>query len=231
MKRIYLSLTLLLCAACAVSAEAPGVISVVLLDGSCSRTGVEAYEQAWTYAVSQVAPGDRLVLARIRGETIGLRPDVDMALAYVPLWRDNVLERKRRIAKFRTDAADAVTTLLKQPCSSTTPILDALNGAAPFLAAASQRRKRLMILSDMIEDSGLAKFDAVAPRNASSLIARRRRDRALPDFAGTEVVVVGASAPNSAMLREIERFWREFFLATHGRLTNYAAVLLAPLAQ
>lgn len=89
-------------------------------------------------------------------------------------------------------------------------------------------RLRLVIFSDMLEDSGVARFDrGLDRRRAERIIADRRTAPACSALTGTEVYVIGAAAPSPALMREVERFWAAYFAAVGAVLKpeQYGPVL------
>lgn len=221
----FWALGLLVAPACQ---KLPTAITVVLVDGSASRVAVEDYVRGWQQVVESTQPGDRLVLGRIRSDTVGFRPDFDESLPQISLMFDNVLERAKRRAAFLARARAGMTHALGQKPLMRTPILDSLSAAEPIFVSASQTRRRLVIFSDMLEDSENARFVQMNQINAQRVIASLRSDHALPNLANVEVFVVGVSAPNNHQLRRVAGFWRRYFHATGANLADghYGSVLL-----
>lgn len=202
--------------ACSCSESTRTTISVVLVDGSCSRSHAEHYQQAWQTVVMNVTEGDRIVVGRVRGDLVAFAPDLDATLPRRNILFDNAIDRERRRARFQTGVSGVVDRALAETCSDRTPLLDTIIGVAPLIESASQPIKRVLFLSDMIEDSSVARFGA-APITPELMRDLRSR-HALPDFKGVDVFVAGADAPTSEIWRDIRSFWIEYFQVAGGRL-------------
>jgi hypothetical protein len=205
-----------------------GTATVVLLDGSCSRVNLAAYHDAWARISARVGPGDRLVLGRITSDVREFRPDLDIVRPAPWILLDNPLDRDDRAKAFNAQVMTAFTKALEVPCSGRTAILDTLDIAARLLTADPRPHHTLVILSDMLEDSDVARFESgLTPRQASKLVETRRNDRNLPNLTATEVQVVGAAAPSGALTREVQRFWMSYLEASGATLKpeHYGPVL------
>src|SRR2546422_6998081 len=89
-------------------------------------------------------------------------------------------------------------------------------------------RKVVVIMSDMIEDSeryDFKKLDLNAERTRQ-IIASEKNDGRLPDLAGVEVCVAGASAPHTRQFDKIREFWKAYFAASGGELVDYGGPLV-----
>lgn len=207
--------------------ESESRVIVALVDGSSSRTATEEYARAWHQFVESARPGDRLVLGRIRGDAVGFRPEFDETLPERAWLFDNVFIRRRRLFDFQSRAREALTAALALSTLDTTPILDTLTAIQPVFDSATQPTRVLILLSDMLEDSTVAKFAAEGGLDAGKLIAARSRQDAVPNLSGVDVFVVGASARTSERLRTVERFWFEYFRACRANLepSHYGSAL------
>jgi hypothetical protein len=216
-------------AACVMSACMNSTMTtVVLLDGSCSRVNLAAYRDAWTKVAAEVNPGDRLVLGRITLDVREFKPEFDVTLPAPWALLDNPLDRDERVTAFQAQVTEAIKKALDAPCSNRTAILDTLDVAAHFLVADARPRRRLIILSDMLEDSEIARFDkGLTARQAAQLLETRRRNGALPRLNDTDVFVVGAAASSDVLRRDVQRFWTSYFEAAGARLKpeHYGPVL------
>jgi hypothetical protein len=101
-----------------------------------------------------------------------------------------------------------------------------LVGVGHFFAS-DQRSHRLVLLTDGIEDSAVARFDRALKIDVGHLLTSLQEGSAVPNLAGTDIFLAGASARTAVQLREIERFWSAYFNLTGGHLNpaHYGAVL------
>ena len=210
--------------------DVSGSSTLVLVDGSCSRTNLAAYRDAWQKVAIGVRGGDRLVLGRISSDLLEFRPDLDREMAATNALFDNALDRADREKAFSQIVAEGLSKALAVPCSQRTAILDTLDVAARFLAADRRPHRRLVIMSDMLEDSEHAKFENGLQVSAwKSLLKLRREQHAIPNFAGVEVHVVGAAASSAGLPREVQNFWTAYMAEAGASLPveHYGPVLFA----
>jgi len=190
-----------------------------------------AYGDAWQAVSTEVRGGDRLALGRISSDLREFRPDLDLERPSTNAFLDNTLDRADRDNAFSDAVAEGLSRALAVPCSARTAILDTLDVAARFLAADRRPNRRLVIMSDMLEDSDHAKFELGLSATASKALLKLRRDQhAIPNLGGVEVHVVGAAAPSADLARQVQEFWTAY-LAEAGaslQVEHYGPVLFAP---
>ena len=199
--------------------HAPATITLVLLDGSCSRVNLTAYQDAWTRVVETVADGDRLVLGRVTSDLREFRPDFEHALPAKLALLDNALDRARRIREFDAASKSALTRALDQPCSQNTALLDTFEIAGRLLAADARPTRRLLVFSDMLEDADGVRFIAgLSESRVRQLIEARTTAHRMAALPGVHVHVVGAAAPTPQLAKQVERFWLAYFGAAGASL-------------
>ena len=100
---------------------------------------------------------------------------------------------------------------------------------AEKIFAGDRRRRVLILLSDMLEDSEEYNFERihVTEEFARQVIEDNRRPGQLPDLGGATVYVAGASARSASKVHEVQRFWLEYSKAANARLIpqNYGPAL------
>jgi hypothetical protein len=203
------------------------VIVFVDVSGSIAPQERERYRAAWRAITDSTAlnPGDRIVLARIDASTYdGFRPVVDISIPSFNPLRDNTLDAARQQHDARVLLGSALDSALAGIASSRTAILDAFS-VAPKVFGSDPRRRRIIVLSDGIEDSHFARFalSPVAEAWTESEIAQRRRGGELPDLSGDTVIVVGA-----VERRDVQAFWTKYVSASGGvlRAQDYGPALM-----
>lgn len=135
---------------------------------------------------------------------------------------------KRDLQRSVPEALQKVASALKQTSpAKATALIDGLEAAAKSFRAVPYRpsRKRLVILSDVIEDAdgvNLLRED-LTQKGRQQLIERIRREGRLPDLKDVSVIVAGPRSDPRIPRRvydRVERWWQEFFAATGAHLNR-----------
>jgi len=226
------------------AATSPGTAVIIFLDFSGSiKTDERALfkREIESQILPSLSAGDRLLMAPIHDKTLTeFRPLVQVSLPAKPefsVWRDNVLTYNRRVkevearvldlkAKVKTEVADV---LGRRYASPYTDIFSSLL-IAQKLFHDETRRKVLVLMSDMIEDTPEYNFEKIAwsPSAVEKLVAELEAKALVPKLPGVCVYVSGASARSAALAENIARFWEAYFRRTGADMhpSRYAHVLL-----
>jgi hypothetical protein len=212
---------------------------IVFVDMSASVRDHSVYEDAWAKIIDEkerderkrhLRYGDRIVLGMISSDTYTrFRPALDQELPIFNPFKDNKLKYERRIKEIREGLAGSLKTVLSGKRSAKTDIMNCL-ALAEKIFAGDKRRRVLVILSDMLEDSEDYNFERVKITDVFTrkVIEAKRQRGELPDLGGATVYVAGASAATAGRAHEVERFWIEYMKAANGKLTpqNYGPALV-----
>ncbi len=226
------------------AATSPGTAIIIFLDFSGSiKTDERALfkREIESQILPSLSAGDRLLMAPIHDKTLTeFRPLVQAILPAKPefsVWRDNVLTYNRRVkevearvldlkAKVKTEVADV---LGRRYASPYTDIFSSLL-IAQKLFHEETRRKVLVLMSDMIEDTPEYNFEKItwSPSAVEKLVAELEAKALIPKLPGVCVYVSGASARSAALAENIARFWEAYFRRTGADMhpSRYAHVLL-----
>ena len=207
--------------------------------GGMDRTGFK--REIDKLIVPWLEPGDSLLIAPINDKTLtGFRPLVEAELPARPQFNgfmNNVMkfnrEAKATEAKLvqvketiRTQTAEALS---KASQARYTDIFSSLL-LAEKLFSAEQRRKVLILMTDMIEDYPPYAFDRMpwAPQTTGKILRDLEARKAVADLRGVCVYVSGVNAPTAEMATNIARFWEAYFWKAGADLhpSRYAHVLL-----
>jgi hypothetical protein len=222
----------------------PGTAVIIFLDFSGSvRSGEREQFQRELEAeiVPSLSAGDRLLIAPIHDKTLTeFRPLVQATLPARPEfvgWRDNVLKYNRHLKEVEAQVLGLkhklkteVAAVLARPHAS--PYTDIVSSLliAQKLFHNEARRKVLILMSDMIEDTPEHNFEKIAwnPSVVEKLLAELEAKGLIAKLPGVCVYVSGASAKTAARAEEISRFWEAYFRRTGADLhpSRYAHVLL-----
>jgi len=227
-----------------VATTSPGTAVIIFLDFSGSIKSDERalfQREIETQILPSLSAGDRLLLAPIHDKTLTeFRPLVQVILPAKPEfsgWRDNVMKYNRRVKELeaqvldlkaiaRTEVADVLS---RRYGSQHTDIFSSLL-IAQKLFHDEARRKVLVLMSDMIEDTPEYNFEKIAwtPAAVEKLFAELEAKALIPKLSGVCVYVSGASAKSAALAENIGRFWEAYFRRTGADMhpSRYAHVLL-----
>jgi len=186
-------------------------------------------------------PGDGFLLAPIHDKTLTqFRPLVEGELPPRPQfngWMNNVIKFNREAKETEAKLAEVKEALRTQTAvalgnASVARYTDIFNSLllAEKLFSAESRRKVLILMSDMIEDSPPYAFDRMTwtPQTTGKILADLQARRAIADLRGVCIYVSGVSAPSADMANNISRFWEAYFQKAGADLhpSRYAHVLL-----
>ncbi|PYO21192.1 MAG: hypothetical protein DMD85_14940 [Candidatus Rokuibacteriota bacterium] len=207
--------------------------------GGMDRTGFK--REIDKLILPWLEPGDSFLIAPINDKTLtGFRPLVEAELPARPQFNgfmNNVMkfnrEAKATEAKL-VQVKETIRTQTGEALSKTsqaryTDIFSSLL-LAEKLFSAEQRRKVLILMTDMIEDYPPYAFDrmAWAPQTTGKILRDLEGRKAIADLRGVCVYVSGVNAPTAEMATSIARFWEAYFWKAGADLhpSRYAHVLL-----
>lgn len=222
----------------------PPKVVVVFVDVSASVRDFDVYHDSWKKIVARLKAGDRIVLGRITDETFTqFRPLIDESLPAFSFISDNVSDYDKKMNQTKEKLSKAIDNSLKAPRSQKTDILNTLALADKVFhgdpglpkgfwlwKTLENRRRILVLLSDMLEDSEAYNFEKVRvdEKFTGRVIEERHRKGQMPDLGGAKVYVAGASAKSAGRALEVQRFWVEYCKAARGNLApqNYGPALI-----
>jgi hypothetical protein len=213
--------------------EYVGKTVVVFVDASGSVKDFKAYMAAWERIKPQLRGGDRLIVGKIGDHTeTEFTLWVDRVLPPRHWLTDNKLDYEKDFSTEREKMNSEVTEAMSAFSQERTPkteILGTLTLAEKFFDS-DQRRPVLVLLSDMLEDSGEYDFERtnITPAFTQKLIEAQRTQHRLPNLRRALVYVAGASAKTPKKMAEIETFWIAYAQAVNADLRpyNYGPALL-----
>src|SRR5213595_1514497 len=205
--------------------HASAVVVFIDYSGSITRDDRASYRREIEAEIlPSLSAGDRLLIAPIHDKTLtDFRPLVDTSLPARPYFNgflDNVLKFNRSAKeldaqilllkdKTRTEVANVFA---KRFTSQYTDIFSSLL-LAQKLFYDETRRKVLILMSDMIEDSPPYNFEKVSwsPATTEKTLSELDAKGLIPKLAGVCIYVSGASAASAELAENIGRFWYAYF--------------------
>lgn len=237
----------LMTAGCAPSKPAAaqrGTAVVVFIDFSGSIAGDDraAYRREIEGEIlPTLGAGDRFMIAPIHDRTLtDFRPLLDANLPVQPQfsgWFDNVMKYNRQAKEIEARTvhtkdkikADVGHVFSKRFASLQTDIFSSLLIAQKVFHD-ERRRKVLVLMSDMIEDSPLYRFDRMTwnADTTEKILTDLDAKGLIPKLTGVCVYVSGVSAKSADVAENIGRFWHAYFKRTGADMdpSRYAHVLL-----
>jgi hypothetical protein len=196
------------------SLEEPRLITILVdMSDSANNARRTVCKDAFEKVYQNLRQGDRVVVGTITNRSyIDFKPTVDEEIPKKTLW-DNRLQFERHLATTKEKIRRETDKLLARGRGTAlTEILDSLNIADTIFHDEKERRKILVILSDMIEDSKQYNFDKdqITDEYIDTVIRDRQRNNLMPHFTGVKVYVAGASAADSTKFRAVQTFWARY---------------------
>jgi hypothetical protein len=189
---------------------------VVFVDRSGStEKDLGLYKTELATVSDRVNGGDRFVVAPISDVSLtSFEAVVDEELPVFSFWSDSDIKYARKLKEIKAKIASSLEAFMSSKQKSRrTAILDALT-MAQKLFHGEPRKKVLVILSDMIEDSEQFNFERIQlAKRTQEIIGQQRKSGLLPDLGSVHVYVAGASANSSAKEHDLEAFWVAYLRA------------------
>ena len=192
------------------------LVIFVDMSGSANLARRTVYREAFEKIYQNLSQGDRVVVGTITGRSyIDFKPAVDVKIPKKSIWVNriqferNLTETKEKIRR------EADRLLSRKRGTKRTEILNSLN-IAETIFHNEKRRKILVILSDMIQDSKEYKFDRVkvTDKYINKVIRYRQKHNLIPSLTDVKVYVAGATGADPSKYRSVEKFWARYFAET-----------------
>jgi hypothetical protein len=244
---LLLALPALLLTGCTKASQADvqrGTAVVIFVDfsesiGGADRAGFK--REIEKQVLPWLQPGDSIMIAPITDKTLTeFRPLVEAELPARPQfngWVNNVMKHNKASKDTEAQIVRVKETIRAQTSEALTQKYNARYTdifssvlLAEKIFSAEQRRKVLILMSDMIEDYPPYAFDRMTwtPATTQKLLAELSGKRMIPNLSGVCVYVSGVSAPSAELARMVGGFWEAYFRAAKADLdpSRYAHVLL-----
>ena len=210
-------------------------ITVLLIDGSDSNALDERLDQTLHNVNNIVMPNERLLVSMIMEKRAASRIVVDIVNPAESVWESKLVFRKKQ--KAYADCLSSIATKVPRRGAQNkvaikkveaTAILETLSFIREVLNADQSKRKRIVIYSDMIQNSDFINFYKLGPKDTPEvLIDRTAKEGLIPNLSGAEVHVAGiGGAQTDKQARFAEKYWRLFFEKAGANLRFYGPVLV-----
>ncbi|MEE9121328.1 MAG: hypothetical protein V3U56_08565 [Syntrophobacteria bacterium] len=194
------------------------LVIFVDMSGSANLARRTVYREAFEKIYQNLGQGDRVMVGTITDRSyIDFKPAVDVEIPKKSIWVNriqferNLTETKEKIRR------EAGRLLSRKRGTKRTEILNSLN-IAETIFHNEKRRKILVLLSDMIQDSKEYNFARVkvTDKYIDEVIRYRQKHNLIPNLTDVKVYVAGASGADPNKFRSIEKFWTRYFAETRA---------------
>jgi len=201
----------------------------LLVDRSDKLTHPERLNQTFQAIADKTVKskkGERLIIGVITGKAAETRILMDMINPENSIFEPAMKIRKKRM-QFRRCLDHTKERLSQQDeAHPTSAILETLTFVSRMLMGDEAKQKRMVIHSDMVQNSEALSFYRHQINPDKALFQRLERDSLMPPFADVDVYVAGAGgAISDKQARVVQRFWEFYFKQTGARLHFYGPLL------
>ena len=204
-------------------------ILFLLIDRSDKLSDITGFEQSLSAVRELVGPGERFVVGVSTGKLSETRMVLDTIRPVKSMW-DSPLKFRAREKKF-SECVDQVFAGLKDQGEShpKSAILETLHFVEEVLKADKATKKRVVIYSDMVQNSDSVSFVSGASLDVETSLKKVEKESLLYSFASAEILIAGAGiGVADQKARKIEQFWKSYFERSGAKLSFYGPILVVP---
>ena len=202
-------------------------LTYLLVDRSDKLANKEGFDQSMSAALEIIAPGERLIVGVSVGKGSDARILLDLVKMKGSAWTSPIkvrAENKRFAECFKKVTAELTAI---EESHETSAIMETLGFVSKVLAADSSNTKRLIMYSDMMQNSAALSFYKEKSFQPELLMKAVERELLLPKLQGVSVKISGVGAGvTDKRVRELEAFWTLFFERAGAQLKYFGPVLL-----
>ena len=203
-------------------------VTYLLIDRSDQLEDVENLKQSLSVLKKMIEPGERLIVGVSTGEASSTRVVMDVVRPTKSLWVSKLKIRAGE-KKFSECFGKMQQSVIKQDEShKKSALIETLNVVSKALATDSSKKKRVIVFSDMVQNSTTISFYKQKSLNPESTLKRVEKEQLVCSFPTVEFHVAGAgTGVSDKKARAIEAFWTRYIEKTGGTLKFYGPVLFA----
>ena len=210
------------------SSEKHDSVTYLLVDRSDELKDTQNLRQSLAVAKGMITAGERLIVGVSTGKASETRVLMDYVKPKKSLW---VSKLKIRAAQKKFD--DCFNKVAKQievqnESHKSSALLETLGVVSKALKSDSSKTKRVIMFSDMVQNSSAISFYKSPVVNTAKTIKKVESEFLMSSFKGVEFHVAGVGTGTSdKKARSIEQFWAKFIETAGGDLRFYGPVLFA----
>jgi len=210
-----------------VQREKHASLTFFLVDKSDKLTDTANLKQTLVAIKEMIKPGERLIVGLISGTLKESRVIFDLVRPENSLWASKLKIRaqERNFSECFAEMEQAV--LLQSESSERSAILETFAFIHDVLASDSGSPKRIVLFSDMLQNTDSLSFYGAQPVNADAALQKAKSESLVYDLKGVEVYAAGTGGGSSEKKdRQIKAFWEKYFTQSGAALRFYGPVLL-----
>lgn len=201
----------------------------LLIDRSENVIDESGLTQSLNAVRELLGEGERVIIGVSTGAMSQARITLDTVRPAKSIW-ESPLKYRAREKRFKECLDDAFAQFTKSSESyPKSPLLETLHFAEEIMKTDPASQKRLVIISDMVQNSDAVSFQKAAQIDAAAALAKAEKEGLLArSLSGVSVWVAGAGVgvPDQKA-RQVESFWRAYFEKVGAALKFFGPILIA----
>ncbi len=199
-------------------------LTYLLIDRSDSMKDSQELKELTAEVKKAIRRGDRLIVGVGTGKAGGLRILFDLVRPIKTIWEPPVRVHKSEENFERCFESMVALAASREAVHRGAALLESLSDAAVLLYASGVEHKRLIVYSDMVQDTEQSSFYMLKKVDPNVAFEKARGAELIPDLNGTAVEIIGAGKNvTDEKAADIERFWNLYFSAAKANLTSYTS--------
>lgn len=201
-------------------------VTFLLVDRTDIRKDAQGFSQLMGVLRENLRTNERFLAAVVTNHANSARLMVDAVKPENSMWKSLLKSRKesKEFAKCLEEFHSALSQSAEVHEASA--ILETLAFASEVFKGDSAGKKRIVLYSDMLQNSEMVSFYKQKNIDPGAMLAKAKRNGLVKDLTGVQLFLV----TNSGTLgekrdRQIEKFWREYAKATKSNLKLYGPAL------
>lgn len=211
---------------CNVSDEHEAV-TYFLIDRSDTFENEEGFKQTLQTLHKLIQPAERLVVGVSTGKASETRVLADLVLPKKSLW-ESTMKIRAKEKLFETCLKEVENSLLSYKEShERSALLETLNFVAKVLDADKSTKRRVVLYSDMMQNSPSLSFYSYKEIQPEPILKKIEQEGLVWKFPGVEFYVAGTGTNMSdKQARMLEQVWTKYFEKVGGAMKFYGPILV-----
>ena len=201
-------------------------VTYFLLDRTDELKDTQNLQQTLLVLKKMIAPGERLIVGVSAGQASETRVIMDVGRPVESIW---VSKLKLRAAEKHFDDCFKLMqdkVVQQGEVHKTSALLETLGVVSKVLATDAAAKKRVVVFSDMIQNSQQVSFYNAPKIDAPALLKVVEKDQLVVPFKDVDAHTAGEGKGTSdEKARSIEEFWKSYFSKSGAVLKFYGPVL------
>ena len=209
-----------------IHASAHDSVTILLVDRTDLMKDVPRFSRLMGVVKESIQPNERFIAAVVTDHANSSRLLLDVVKPQSSAWK-SLLKSRKETREFGQCLDEFQSTLAKAgERYKQSAILETLAFASEILKGDASPRKRIVLYSDMLQNSEMVSFYKPKLLDAKITLSKAKRGGLVKDLSSVNLFFV----TNSGTLgekkdRQIEKFWRSYANATKSSLRLYGPAL------